>query len=200
MALEAERRCAVPDVRVATRTGDTPAGRAARHRPPPARHPRHHARVALPDAHVGRPARCCASVEYVIVDEIHAVAATKRGAHLALSLERLERLVPSRPRRSASACRPRSARSTRWPASSAAGPTAQARPVTVVDAGVRKELDLEVVVPVDDMGELGKPDRRPDGEPVLSGPAAGDPEVAPLDLAGHPPRAARPDPARTRRR
>src|SRR5205807_201843 len=47
------------------------------------------------------------------------------------------------------------------------------RPVTVVDAGVRKPLDLEVVVPVDDMGELGKV-----VDPqLLEGPAAGDPEV-----------------------
>src|SRR5256714_14817252 len=47
------------------------------------------------------------------------------------------------------------------------------RPVTVVDAGVRKPLDLQVVVPVEDMGELGKV-----VEPeVLAGPAAGDPEV-----------------------
>src|SRR2546423_10532852 len=47
------------------------------------------------------------------------------------------------------------------------------RPVTVVDAGVRKPLDLEVVVPVEDMGELGKV-----VDPgLMEGPAAGDPEV-----------------------
>ena len=54
-------------------------------------------------------------VEHVIVDEIHAIAGTKRGAHLALSLERLERLGAARRRRaarSASACRPPSGRSS----------------------------------------------------------------------------------------
>ena len=76
------------------------------------------------------------------------------------------------------------------------------RPVTVVDAGVRKQLDLQVVVPVDDMGELGKPllGRRDGDDLVLSGAAAGDPEVRGLDLAGHPPGAARPDRRSTARR
>ena len=50
------------------------------------------------------------SVRWVIVDEIHAMAATKRGAHLAISLERLERLTEAR-RRNGSACRRRSGRS-----------------------------------------------------------------------------------------
>ncbi len=46
----------------------------------------------------------------------------------------------------------------------------------MVDAGVRKQLDLQVIVPIDDMGELGRPVFR-EGEPVLNGPAAGEPEV-----------------------
>ena len=59
------------------------------------------------------------AVETVIVDEVHAVAGTKRGAHLALSLERLDRLT-GKPC-SASASRRRSARSRRSAASSPAG-------------------------------------------------------------------------------
>ena len=65
------------------------------------------------------------NVDTVIIDEIHAMAATKRGAHLMLSLERLEAIASGR--RSASACRPRSARSRRSPTSSAAVVDAPAR-------------------------------------------------------------------------
>ena len=57
-----------------------------------------------------------AEADSVIVDEIHAVARTKRGAHLALTLERLEH-VAGNARSSASACPPRSARSRRSAAS-----------------------------------------------------------------------------------
>src|SRR5205823_11168214 len=118
------------------------------------------------------------SVEYVIVDEIHAVAGTKRGAHLALSLERLERLSLQRRAEldadgsglsaaeggTISGRRPMTARSpqriglsaTQRPLDEIArflGGRARdgqgewrPRPVSVVDAGVRKPLDLEVVV------------------------------------------------------
>src|SRR5205085_8501364 len=115
-----------------------------------------------------------ASVEHVIVDEIHAVAATKRGSHLALSLERLERLTikaggqpPQRIGLSA----------TQRPLDELARFLGGARKVSIVDAGVRKQLELEVIVPVEDMGELGRPRLDDDGEPVMSGSAAGDPEA-----------------------
>ena len=88
-------------------------------------------------------------VETVIVDEVHAVAGTKRGAHLALSLERLETLV-ERPfqRIGLSATQRPLAEIGRF----VAGPH---RDIELVDAGSRKELDLEVVVPLEDMRELG---------------------------------------------
>ncbi|MFP5319263.1 MAG: DEAD/DEAH box helicase [Acidimicrobiia bacterium] len=178
MAVEAERRgVAPPAIRVATRTGDTPAP----DRRDIVRHP--------PDILITTPESLylmltssardvLAGVEHVIVDEIHSVAGTKRGAHLALSLERLERLC-------AGAGRPSPQRiglsATQRPLDEIARflggrspATGERRPVTVVDAGVRKELDLEVIVPVEDMAELGRP--LDDGN-VLSGPAAGDPEV-----------------------
>ena len=80
------------------RHGRRPLGRHPGRRAPQlgthaARHPDHHARVAVPDAHLARPARALRGVETVIVDEVHAVAGTKRGAHLALSLERLDALL-----------------------------------------------------------------------------------------------------------
>jgi ATP-dependent Lhr-like helicase len=181
MALEAERRGAtLPPIRVATRTGDT----AAADRRDIARHP--------PDILITTPEslylmltsaarEVLAGVEHVIVDEIHTMAGGKRGAHLALSLERLERLgraagAPSPQRIGLSATqRPlelvarflggrRRAATGEW----------EPRPVTVVDAGVRKPLDVQVVVPVEDMSELGRP---VDDGNLLSGPAAGDPEV-----------------------
>ena len=89
------------------------------------------------------------SVDTLILDEVHAVAGTKRGAHLALSVERLEALAGAAAR-SGSGSRRRSVRSRRSAASSRV-----AAPIELVDAGVAKELDLEVVVPVEDMREPG---------------------------------------------
>ena len=89
-------------------------------------------------------------VETVIVDEIHAMAGGKRGVHLALSLERLDHLCrPARPAGAGS--RPPSGLWPRWPRYLGG----VGREVTVVDAGSRKPLDLEVIVPVPDMRELG---------------------------------------------
>src|SRR5437879_12938013 len=90
-----------------------------------------------------------ATVEHVIVDEIHAVAGTKRGAHLALSLERLERLCPKPPQRIGLSAtqRPLDEIARFLGGQTPEGP----RPVTILDAGSRKELDVEVIVPVDDM-------------------------------------------------
>jgi ATP-dependent Lhr-like helicase len=95
-----------------------------------------------------------ANVETVIIDEIHAVAATKRGAHLALSLERLEELTARQPQRIGLSA-------TQRPLEEVArflGGFSNGAPrhVAVVDAGARKSLEVEVVVPVEDMGELGK--------------------------------------------
>jgi ATP-dependent helicase Lhr and Lhr-like helicase len=174
MALEAERRgLPVPAVRVGTRTGDTPAP----DRRDLVRHP--------PDILITTPEslyllltsqarEMLRTVEHVIVDEIHSVAGTKRGAHLALSLERLERLTERPPQRIGLSATQRPLEEVaRFLGGRSAG---QARPVTVVDAGVRKTLELQVIVPVEDMAELGKPINDGDGE-LLSGPAAGNPEA-----------------------
>ena len=89
-------------------------------------------------------------VQTLILDEVHAVAGTKRGAHLALSVERLDRLVASGTRSaelsSGSDCRPRSVRWRRSGRFVAGG-----QEIQLVDAGRAKELDLEIVVPLDDM-------------------------------------------------
>jgi ATP-dependent Lhr-like helicase len=118
-------------------------------------------------------------VDAVIVDEIHALAPTKRGAHLALSLERLEEIT-ERPfqRIGLSATqRPLEEIARFLGGSTAQGP----RPVSIVDAGVRKPLDVEVVVPVEDMGALGEVIEEP-----VSGPAAAGPVRRSIWPAMHP--------------
>ncbi len=106
------------------------------------------------------------TVEHVIVDEVHAIAGSKRGAHLALSLERLARLTPVPPQRIGLSA-------TQRPLETIArflGGVGSGRDVTIVDVGTRKILELQVVVPVEDMSRLGEPlplDEQP------GGPAAG---------------------------
>src|ERR671923_2332067 len=97
-------------------------------------------------------------VEAVIVDEIHAVASTKRGAHLALTLERLSALNGERdPQRIGLSA-------TQNPLEEVArfmvGPRRTAK---IVDAGVRKPLDLKIHVPVESMVE---PDQDVSSDPL----------------------------------
>ena len=158
-----------PRITIASRTGDTPADE----RRSLAKHP--------PDILVTTPEslyllltsqarEILRGVEHVIVDEVHAVAGTKRGAHLALSLERLERLRAE----DATPVQRIGLSATQRPLETIArylGGTGEGREVTVVDAGARKPLDLQVVVPVEDMSRLGEVlpmDEQPGG-PVLGG-------------------------------
>src|SRR5215203_784524 len=88
-----------PEIRIAVRTGDTPASARARMiRKSP------HILITTPESlHIMlttvRGRGMFSGVRAVIVDEIHAMAGTKRGAHLALTLERLELLCPTPPQR-----------------------------------------------------------------------------------------------------
>jgi ATP-dependent Lhr-like helicase len=93
-------------------------------------------------------------VETVIVDEIHAIATTKRGAHLALSLERLEQVTDRPPQRIGLSATQRPLEET---ARFLGGyvDDGSPRPVRIIDTGVRKELEIEVIVPVEDMGAPG---------------------------------------------
>ena len=141
---------------VGIRTGDTPAGERARMQ----RHP--------PDILITTPeslfllltaqARAgLATVDTVIVDEIHALAGTKRGAHLALSLERLEALVARPLQRIGLSATARPLPEVARFLGGASGARAnKARPVTIVDAGSRKVFDLKVEVPVEDMSRMGE--------------------------------------------
>jgi ATP-dependent Lhr-like helicase len=129
--------------RVDVRTGDTPQSDRRRQVRDPGE-----IMVTTPESLyllLGSQAReTFRTVQWVIVDEIHAMAATKRGAHLAVSLERLSRLADEDPQRIGLSA-------TARPAEEVARFLGGDRPVTVVDAHVPPLLDLEVVVPVEDM-------------------------------------------------
>ncbi len=156
---------------VAIRTGDTPAKERARFAKTPA-----DIFITTPESlylvlssSAGEALR---DVETIIVDEIHAIVSTKRGAHLALTLERLERHVSEHLR---AIGRPRLQRiglsATQRPLDEVARflggfEDGVARPVQVVDAGHRKPLELSVEVPVEDMARLGE------AVDFRSGPAA----------------------------
>ncbi|HEX6588754.1 MAG TPA: DEAD/DEAH box helicase [Longimicrobiales bacterium] len=129
--------------RVDVRTGDTPQDQRRRFLRDPGE-----ILVTTPESLfllLGSQAReQLRTVEWIIVDEIHAMAATKRGAHLALSLERLSALADKDPQRIGLSA-------TARPAEEVARFLGGDRPVSIVDAHVPPALDLQVVVPVEDM-------------------------------------------------
>ncbi|OLE81699.1 MAG: DEAD/DEAH box helicase [Acidobacteria bacterium 13_1_20CM_2_65_9] len=177
---------------IAIRTGDTPQSERARFQREPA-----DILITTPESLylllTSNAREALRSVDTVIIDEIHALVPTKRGAHLALSLERLEALCDKPPqriglsatqrpldevarflggteqgsRRGGAASPPRPKR-----ADTRVGPydekrvdveiehefsthrTVHYRPVTIVDAGHKKELKLTIEVPVEDMAKL----------------------------------------------
>ena len=103
------------------------------------------------------------NVDTVIIDEIHALAPTKRGSHLMLTLERLEEITVRPPQRIGLSATQRPLEEVarflggQTPVDDGQGPgVMQPRPVTIVDTGVRKTLNIDVVVPVEDMGDLGR--------------------------------------------
>src|ERR671933_521532 len=136
-------------LRVGVRTGDTsPKERAAMLRDAP------DVLITTPESLylllTSRGREILKSVETLILDEVHAVAGTKRGAHLALSVERLERLVQQPLQRIGLSA-------TQRPLEEIGRFVAGGREIQLVDAGVRKKLDLQVIVPLDEMRELGSP-------------------------------------------
>jgi ATP-dependent Lhr-like helicase len=137
------------ELTVAVRTGDTPQKERQRM----LRHP--------PDILITTPEslflmltsqarEILRGVETLILDEVHAVAGTKRGAHLALSVERLERLVMSGDRVHGPVQRI-GLSATQRPLEEIGRFVAGGREIELVDAGRAKELDLEIVIPLDDM-------------------------------------------------
>jgi ATP-dependent helicase Lhr and Lhr-like helicase len=136
-----------PDVRVGVRSGDTPADERRRLATKP------------PDILITTPeslfliltsqARAALrGVETVIVDEVHSVAGTKRGSHLALSLERLDALLDRPAQRIGLSATVR-------PVTEVATFLGGRRPATVVQPPYEKRFELDIVVPVEDMAEVG---------------------------------------------
>jgi ATP-dependent Lhr-like helicase len=137
---------------VSVRTGDTPAGERTRM----SRHPPD-ILVTTPESLflllTSRGREILRSTEVVIVDEIHVMVGTKRGAHLALSLERLQELA-ERPlqRIGLSATqRPLEEVARYLGGGEPKGKDWTPRPVRIVDAGARKAFDLHVEMPVEQM-------------------------------------------------
>lgn len=160
----------MPQIVVGIRTGDTPAQE------------RRHLVKNPPDILITTPeslyliltskaSEILRGVEHVIVDEVHALAGTKRGAHLALSLERLEKLTARPPQRiGLSATQSPVQTIARFLGGVGPGRAGESRDVAIVDAGSRKPLELSVRVPVEDMSKLGEllpPEDQPGG-PVIS--------------------------------
>src|SRR5438034_7597751 len=136
-----------PDIAVAIRTGDTPADarRSMERHPPDILITTPESRfLLLPSA----ARKILAPVRWLIVDEIHSVAATKRGSHLALSLERLCELTKVAPQRIGLSA-------TQRPLEEVAKFLGGAdREVSIVDAGRLKTMEVTVEVPVEDMTRL----------------------------------------------
>ncbi|NQX11881.1 ATP-dependent helicase [Microbacteriaceae bacterium VKM Ac-2855] len=105
-------------------------------------------------------------VETVIVDEVHAVAATKRGAHLAVSLERLDALLAKPVQRIGLSATVR-------PREEVARFLAGRAPVSIVAPTSTKKWELRVIVPIEDMSELGAAPPQEGSTSGASGPQNG---------------------------
>jgi len=149
LQMAGERGLLMPEIRTAVRTGDTlmPERRAMLKRPP-------HILVTTPESFyilltAEKSRAILRDVETVIVDEIHAVADDKRGAHLTLSLERLEALTHKRPTRIGLSA-------TQKPIETVAHfltGSGRADPV-VVNVGHKRTLDLAIEVPATQLGPV----------------------------------------------
>ena len=172
------RGAILPEVRIGVRTGDTPP------------HERRSLATSPPDILITTPESLyliltsaarqgLAGVHTVIVDEIHAVAGTKRGAHLAVSLERLDALLGRPAQRIGLSATVRPADAVARFLVGGRSEADGARPVTIVSPPSAKQVVVDVVVPVPDLADVASaPTARRGGDPStldeedLTGPAA----------------------------
>ena len=183
-----------PDIRVAVRTGDTAADERRKlvTRPPDIM-------ITTPESLflmlTSQAREGLRSVQTVIVDEVHALAGGKRGAHLALSLERLDALRASPepgPRADVKPAQRIGLSATVRPPEEVASFLGGALPVTVVAPPSEKRLDLRIVVPVEDMADMPG-DTQHQARPVRVPMADGRVAKAPQGRGPEPPGG---DPAR----
>ncbi|WP_411709503.1 ATP-dependent helicase [Corynebacterium sp. LaCa116] len=152
----------VPDITVGVRSGDTPqAERSRQVRKPP------DILITTPESAylmlTSKAAGILKTVDTVIIDEIHALAGTKRGVHLALTLERLGQLAGEFQRIGLSA--------TVRPLSAVANFLGGDRPVDITAPPAKKRWQLDVHVPVEDMSDLPTPEQgSPIGEATVEDP------------------------------
>jgi ATP-dependent Lhr-like helicase len=151
--LAARRGITLAPIRTAVRTGDTPAAERRRM----GKHPPH-ILVTTPESlyilmTAERSRAMLSTTRTVIVDEIHAVADDKRGSHLALTLARLDALTrmgaltPARAQRIGLSA-------TVKPIEEVAQFLSAGRPVAIVNSGHRRDMDLGVLVPRDELGPI----------------------------------------------
>jgi ATP-dependent Lhr-like helicase len=144
-----------PDIQVAMRTGDTPAEqRRTFTRTPP------DVLVTTPESLflllTSAARESLRGIETVILDEVHAVVGTKRGVHLALSLERLDTLLAHPAQRIGLSATVR-------PIDEVTTFLAGGRPVQVVRPATHQTVEVSVQVPVADLGALGETTAELDG-------------------------------------
>lgn len=161
--LATETGVQLPDIRIGVRTGDTPsAQRRALVKNPP------DILITTPESLflllTSQARDMLRGVDTVIIDEIHALAGNKRGAHLALSMERLEALLRRPAQRIGLSATVR-------PPAEAARFLGGGRPVRVIHPSARKELDIRVSVPVADMTSPPDPPPGAADEPDADTPA-----------------------------
>ena len=140
----------VPDISVGVRSGDTPSAERARQvRKPP------DILITTPESAylmlTSKAAGILKTVDTVIIDEIHALAGTKRGVHLALTMERLQQVAGDFQRIGLSA--------TVRPLSAVSNFLGGNRPVEIVAPAAEKKWQLDVHVPVEDMSDLPTPEQ-----------------------------------------
>jgi ATP-dependent helicase Lhr and Lhr-like helicase len=141
-------------IRTAVRTGDTPQSERAKmvRRPP-------HILITTPESlylllQSVQIRDALKTIRTVIVDEVHALCDNKRGVHLSVSLERLERHVDGPLQRVGCSATLSPLKEIAAFLVGRAGKTRR-RPCTIVDAGMRKNLDLRVMAPLADLVEAG---------------------------------------------